>query len=252
MVISIHSAYFAPYADYMDGQVLMLTLIGTDENEDAVDVRMSVGADWMTDDGNVIVHPTKKKQVVNKNSIYGHFFAYALNIPELAKVLVERSAALDNRGASDARVWIDLILHLQTQTIEFGKNIASQERLMPTEYLGLTTDSVQTTLPLQQPVGGKPPQPPAPSAPSVPPTAPVTTGSDGSAMLAAARAAKAQEAAVTNGSPLYTKAIGYAKSAADFPAFLSMAFGDDEILADDELAEQCADESAVWASAHTT
>jgi hypothetical protein len=236
MVISIHSAYFAPHAEYMDGKVLMLTLIGTDENEDAVDVRMSVGSDWQTSDGNVIVHPGKAKQVVNRSSIYGHWLSYAMNIPELSKVLMERSAALGHKGPVDARIWIDLILHLQTRTIEFGKTIAPQERLMPTEYLGLTTDSIQTTLPLQQP------------APTVQPAASTT---DPAAMLAAARAAKAQETAASNGSPLYAKAIGYAKSAADFPAFLSMAFGDDEILADDELAEQCADESAIWASAHT-
>lgn len=45
MVISIASAYFAPDAAYMDGKQLMLWLIGTDENDEAVDVRMSVGAD---------------------------------------------------------------------------------------------------------------------------------------------------------------------------------------------------------------
>ena len=118
MVLSIHSAYFAPHAEYMQGQQLMLWLIGTDENEAPVDVRCSVGADWTTSDGgNTIVHPTKRQQHINKNSIYGHWLSYCFEIPELAKTLIERGQALGS-GPRDARVWIDIILHLQLRELD--------------------------------------------------------------------------------------------------------------------------------------
>lgn len=232
MVIQIHSAYFAPHADYQDGKVLLLWLLGVDENDEPVEIRNSVGGDWQTDDGNVIVHPTKRKQHINKNSIYGHWISHCFEIPELAKVLIDR--AQTGIGPTDARIWLDLVLHLQIREIKFGRNIDPQERLMPTEYLGLVQD-----LPTSTPAPA--PQVEAPSA------APAI---DPQAAIAAARAAKQQGAAVTNGSPLYMRAVELAKAAADFPTFLAQALADDDILADDELAERCADESQIWASVH--
>jgi hypothetical protein len=226
MVLSVHSAYFAPSADYMDGKVLMLWLIGTDENEDPVEVRLSAGADWQTDDGNVITHPTKKKQHINKNSIYGHWLSSSFEIPELARLLIDRSDSLGGKGACDSRIWLDLILHLQNKTLHFGKNIDDQERLMPVEYMGLTEETSAVTVP----------------APSVSPRDPGDI--DPQAMLAAARAK------ATNGSTLRDRAIGLAKEAQDFPTFLAKAFADNDILADEELAEQCADKSQIYDSVH--
>ncbi len=242
MVISIASAYFAPHADYQDGKVLMLWLLGTDENDEAVEVRMSVGGDWTTDDGNVITHPTKRKQHINKNSIYGHWIAYSFEIPELGKLLVSRG------DPTDARIWNDLILHLQLREIKFGRNIEPQERLMPTEFFGLTSDQSAPSV-AQSALAPAPAQAPVAS--------PATTETQQAAMspqdlVAAARAAKQQDAAVTNGSPLYLRAIDMAKAAPDFATFVALAFDDAAILADDELAEQCADQSQVWAKAHAS
>jgi len=76
---------------------------------------------------------------------------------------------------------------------------------------------------------------------------------DPQAALAAARAAQATSApSVQNGSPLFQKAVTLAASAPDFATFLGQAFQDAEILADDELAEQCANQGAggVWVVAH--
>jgi hypothetical protein len=240
MVISIHSAYFAPHADYQDGKVLMLWLIGTDENEEPVEVRMSVGADWQTDDGNVITHPTKRKQHINKNSIYGHWIGFCFEITDLAKVLVSRG------DPTDARIWNDLILHLQLKEISFGRNLDPQERLMPTEYFGLVTDSVPATPPPAQPT--PPPAPPAQPAPAAQ-QAPALSPQE---IVAQARANKMQDAAVTNGSPLYLRAVEMAKEAPDFATFVGQAFDDADILADDDLAERCADQSQVWATAHAS
>src|SRR5271165_1087112 len=111
MVITIHSSYFAPHADYQDGHVLLLFLIGTDESNEPVEIRMSVGADWTTVDGTTISHPTKKRQQINKNSIYGHWLNFSFQIPELARVLIDRSETLGGNGPRDARLWNDLILH---------------------------------------------------------------------------------------------------------------------------------------------
>lgn len=226
MVISIHSSYFAPHADYQDGHVLLLFLIGTDENDEPVEIRMSVGADWTTTDGTTISHPTKKRQQINKNSIYGHWLNFSFQIPELAKTLIERSETLGGKGPLDARIWSDLILHLENKELIFGKNIDPQERLMPTEYMGLYTE---TTAPVAaQPV---------PTTPSP-------------AELVAQAKAQAT-VAVSNGSPLYDKALQLAKSSPDYATFLATALADSDILADDELAVQCADQSQLWAAAHS-
>lgn len=239
MVLSIATAYFAPDAGYQDGKVLMLWLIGPDEDGEPADIRMSVGADWQTADGTVITHPTKKRQQLNKNTIYGHFLQAAFEIPELAKVLIERSDALGGKGPLDARIWQGLILHLVSKEIVFGKNIDPQERLMPTEYLGNVDDAPSPS-----------PAPPTPTAAPAPTPAP-TTLSPAQQAIDAARAAKAQQAAAaTNGSPLYNRAVDLARQSPDFPTFLAAALDDAEILSDDELAVQCADESQIWASVH--
>lgn len=247
MVISIHSAYFAPDAGYQDGRVLMLWLIGTDEDNDPVDIRMSVGADWQTADGNLITHPTKKRQQINKNTIYGHFLQHSFEIPALTQTLIERSEALGGKGPLDARIWANLILHLQAREIVFGKNIDPQDRLMPTEFMGLVTDNPATPAPAT----AAPPVPPTQAASSPAPVNTPAAAANPMAAINAARAAKAQQdAAATNGSPLYNRAVALAQSSPDFPTFLAAALDDAEILSDDELAVQCADESQIWASVH--
>src|SRR6516162_4240568 len=132
MVLSIHSSYFAPNADYMDGRILLLYLIGTDESENPVEIRMSLGgADWQTDDGTTVSNPARKKQHIMKTSIYGWWLAYAFEVPELAKVLVERANSLGEYGSRDSRIWLDLILQLENRTLHWGGNIADQDKLMP-------------------------------------------------------------------------------------------------------------------------
>jgi hypothetical protein len=240
MVLSIHGAYFSPHAEYQEGKQLMLWLLGTDENNEPAELRMSIGSDWTTPDGgNTIVHPTKKKQHINKSSIYGHWISFCFEIPELAKTLIARG------GPTDARIWQGLVLHLQLRTLHWGGDIKDQDRLMPTEFFGLTQDQAGTTLP------------PMATAPmttmgqSTTPAPPADQVFDPQAALAAARAKAAPS---QNGSDLFNRALTMASSATDFAAFLEAAFKDAEILSDDELAERCADESpsGIWASAHAS
>lgn len=241
MVLSVQSAYFSPHADYQSGQQLLLFLLGTDENEEAVEIRMSVGADWQTPDGGTtITHPTKKQQRINGSTIYGHFISFCLQIPELAAVLMERGAP------TNSGIWVGLILHLTEQEIKFGRNIDPQMRLMPTEFFGLISETAPATVP---PVTSAPAATaPAPVA-SAPTPAPAAAA-DPMAAIAAAKAAKANAAAAPSGSPLYDEMVALAKSSPDFPTFLAAALADDRVLADDELAMQVADEAVLWASCH--
>lgn len=256
MVLSIHGAYFSPHAEYQEGKQLMLWLLGTDENNEPAELRMSIGSDWQTPDGgNTIVHPTKKKQHINKSSIYGHWISHCFEIPALAKTLIDRG------GPTDSRIWVGLVIHLQLRTLVWGGDIKDQDRLMPTEFFGLTTDPNAGSVPgmaVASPPAPAPAAPPAappaqPPAPPVQGTPPVDQVFDPQAALAAARAAQNQPQS-QNGSPLFTRAMTLAAGAVDFATFLGQAFADSEILADDELAERCADESpgGIWAQAHAS
>ena len=248
MVLSIHGAYFAPHAEYQEGKQLMLWLLGTDENNEPAELRMSIGSDWQTPDGgNTITHPTKKKQHINKSSIYGHWISYCFEIPALAKTLIERG------GPTDARIWVGLVIHLQLKTLHWGGDINDQDRLMPVEYFGLTPEAGGTTVaPATATAAPAPPAVAAPAPAAAPPAQPDRVF-DPQAALAAARAqAAAPVVAEQNASPLFQKAVQLAAGAADFATFLGQAFADPDILADDELAERCASEGpeGVWAIAH--
>lgn len=256
MTFSIQGAYFAPHAEYQEGKQLMLWLLGTDENNEPAEVRMSIGSDWQSPDGgNTIVHPTKRKQHINKSSIFGHWIAHAFEVPELARQLISRG------GPTDARIWIGLILQLNLRTLSWGGDIRDQERLMPTALVGLTDANGNATVPPQAAPPAPPvataPVAPAPPAPAAPPAqvAPVPEPDqvfDPQAALAAARAAASTPQVAANASPLFQRAVGLAAGSPDFATFLGQAFADAEILADDELAEQCANEGAggVWIVAH--
>ncbi len=246
MVLSIHGAYFAPHAEYQEGKQLMIWLLGTDENDEPAELRMSIGSDWQTPDGgNTITHPTKKKQHINKSCIYGHWISYCFEIPDLAKTLIERG------GPTDARIWVGLIIHLQAKTLVWGGDIKDQERLMPTEFFGLTTEAAPATVPPT--AAPAPPVATAPPAAAAPPAQPTDQVFDPKAALAAARAAAvAPVVAEQNASPLFQKAVQLAAGSADFATFLGLAFADNEILTDDDLAERCASEGpeGIWAMAH--
>jgi len=237
MILSIHSAYFAPHADYQDGKVIMLWLIGTDESDDPVEVRMSCGGGWQSDDSNHIYNPERKKQHVTKTSVYGFWLSYAFEIPELAKVLVERADSLGGAGSLDARIWLDLILQLENRELKWGKNIDAQEKLMPVAYLGMTTG---------QPELGEQVAPQTPSQLTQPGIPNATV--DPLAVVKAARAQATQP--IAGQGTVYDRAIQLAKDAPDYASFLATALSDPEILADDELAVACADQNQIWAQAH--
>jgi hypothetical protein len=237
MVISIHAAYFAPDAEYQGGRQLLLNLIGLDETQEQVTLKMSVGADWETSDGGTtITHPTKKQQYINGSTIYGHWISSAMEIPELVNVIRGREL-----GPLNANTWVGLIIHCQEKEIKFGKNIDPQQRLMPTEYFGLVEDAAAAPV-------AAPPVVPVAQAPAPAPVA-APTAIDPAALLAQARAAAANNTVTV--SPLHAEMIALAKSSPDFPTFLATVLGDTRVLADDDLAQQCIDESNLFTSARS-
>lgn len=247
MTFTVHGAYFMPHAEYQEGKQLMLWLQGTDETNEPYELRMSIGADWQSPDGGTtIVHPTKRAQHINKSSIYGFWIQNALEVPELRKELLSRP-----NGPTDSRIWVGLILQLNLKTISWGGgNIPDQERLMPTALVGLTDAQGNATI---SPMAAQAAPVATAPAPVAAPPAPVDQVFDPQAALKAARAAASAPQTAANASPLFQKAVQLAAGAADFPNFLALAFADPEILADDELAEQCANEGAggVWQVAHS-
>lgn len=238
MVISIHAAYFSVDADYQSGRQYLLFLIGTDENTEPVEIRMSVGADWASADGGVtITHPTKRKQTINASCIYGHWISHAQEIPELVNVLRGRG------NPTNAKVWEGLILHLQESEIKFGRNIDPQMRLMPTEYFGLIEDSTPANIPFVPPA---PVVTPPLGAPQVPTPVPAPA-MDPAALIAQARA-KANQGPTSTGNSLYDKYFTLAKET-EWGVFLATALADSEVLADDELAQQIVDQSQLYTQA---
>jgi hypothetical protein len=214
---TVHSAYFSTHADYQAGQQLLLFLIGTDNSdEEPVEIRMSLGADWVTGDGgNTIRHPKSENKHIQKNSIYGHWIEHSLRIPTLEQFLL-------TQDPRDARTWIGLTLHLDMAELTFGKNIDPQERLMPTSLIGQQAQSALTE-----------------------PTTPARV--DPATLVAEAKARKQPS---TNGSGLRTEMIRLAKESPSFEEFLESALQNDDVLADTTLSMECADQDKIWAEAH--
>lgn len=216
MDFTIYSAYFSTHAEYQSGNTYLLFLLGVDEDGDPQELRMSVGADWTSKDGGKsISHPTKHK--VSKNSIYGHWTEAAWACEDVVDGKRLRDVLAERGNAWEADTWVNLRLHLDLVQIKFGKNIEPTNRLMPTHYLGIVSEDTPALT-----------QPSTPT--TVTPTVIITS------------------ATTSNGaSPLFQEMIDLAKASSTFPEFQKAAFERDDVLADEELAEQVADkQGGIW------
>lgn len=260
MDLTIVMAYFATHAEYQGGRVHLLFLTGFDEAGDEQEVRMSVGGDWSSaDGGKTITHPTKSH--INRNTIYGHFLTHAMEVPELRDALITQPG-----GPTTAAIWENLIIHLDLTSISFGRNLDPQERLMPTAFLGRynsdapappATPATPAPAPVASPVPPAQvptvPTPPLPNVdtPATVPTATPTAPSPAELVAQARAQAAAQQA--NSGSPLYNEMVELAKASATFGDFMAAAFARADVLSDEELAVQVADDTAagIFAQAHT-
>lgn len=267
-VMTVVSASFSFTAGYNNGNTMLLTLIGYDEAGEEMSAKYSCGGDWDTPDGGrTITHPSKSK--INKNSAYGHFLDYAMKLPELLALLKQRGTP------RTAAIWHTLILDLENVEFSYGKNktgeqIPSSVRLMPVAFKGVASGNGPAPAPAQNiPQMQTVPQVVQPIA-SVPativqqPLTPLSVPANVSPAdaVAAARAAQVQPQPVQSpvvatpavsvtpvGSPLFMKAWQLALTADSHAAFMTKAFQDAEILADDELATQVADPNGPFAPA---
>jgi hypothetical protein len=228
MDLTIHSSYFSTSADYQGGRVYMLFLLGEDENGDPQELRLSVGSDWSSaDGGQTITHPTRRH--INKNSIYGHWIQNAIELEDVVDGTTLRDVLVNRETPMYAELWIGIKLHLDLVEIKFGRNIDPMERLLPTKYLGIYSEQ-----PLQPPTA--PATLPLASTPAAPSPAEVVAQ------------AKAASAVTANGqSPLYQEMLDLARGSASHAEFQSAAFARADVLADEELAIQVADQAAgIW------
>lgn len=228
-VFTIVSAYFGTTAQYQDGTVTLLTLVGYDENGTEMTEKLSVGGDWITNDGGkTIVHPTKTRIV--KNSIYGHWLQKCIDIPELY-------ATLQQRGEPrHADIWNTLIIHVTQQEISFGKKLEPISRLLPLEYLGVADPSGDQSSPQPSPV--------VPTYQSLTPGLSSATMSPADA-IAAARAARGTASVDPRMAALRVMAL----SSSSHEEFMAQAFATDDVLADDDMATQVADPNGIYAQA---
>lgn len=232
-VMTIDSAYFGTTADYMDGKVTLLTLVGHDENSDTMTEKLSVGGGWVSSDGGkTITHPTKSR--VDKNSMYGHWITFCKEIPELFATLVSRG------NPNIAAIWDTLILHLRATEIKFGKSLDSRERLMPVEFLGIADHGTPTVAMRVPSLVQQPPQ-------QIPNEqlqfASVSTTMSPAEAIAAARAART----TTPTSPLLAQLTQLAQVSDNHTDFVTKAFQIDEVLSDEDLAMQVADANLLYA-----
>jgi hypothetical protein len=234
MDLEIHLAYFGTSQDYQGGRVYLLFLTGSDEAGEPAELRMSVGGDWTSSDGGkTIVHP--KKTRINKNSIYGHFITAAVGCEEVVDGQTLRDVMFNRGTPLTADIWVGVKMHLDIQQITFGKTVEPQDRLLPTRYLGLSTESAPLPTPSPAPV-----QPPAASAT-------VATAPTPQEIVAQAQA---QQAVTSNGSALFQEMIQLAKASASHADFMAAAFARPDVLTDEELAIQVADaEKGIWSLA---
>jgi hypothetical protein len=251
MDLLIHASYFSQHADYQGGIPYLIFFIGEDENGDPVELRMPVGSDWSSaDGGKTISHPTKRNII--KSSIYGHFIEHALAIEDAPQGMKLRDILFSRGTPMQAGIWQDLKIHLDLFEIKFGRSLDPVNRLMPTRFLGLITEGASPSQPA--PVTQSPMQPQqattavAPLQQSPTPGTVAPTAASPADVVAQARAS---QATANGASPLMEQMIELARSSATHLEFQQKAFAIPEVLTDEELAIQVADEAnGIWSLAH--
>ena len=212
----IQEAWFAPDAQYQDGNTTLFQIRGVDEDGEEVHEMWNVGKDWMSPDGGkTVVSNRFAKAKIPANSMFGKFIEACLEIPGFADVLEKRGQPYE------AAVWVGILVHLNEKEVSFGSNLNPVIKNFPVSY---TIEG-----------GGSP----AASArrPATPKPAAATTTAKPD-LKAMAEAAKAQAAAASqlNGTgDLVTQLTHLAKSSADFQTFIDGATELDGLTDDDEL-----------------
>lgn len=143
---TIERSYFGFDARYQGGQQLLLIWEISSDDPEVGEQRIvwSCGNGWSSPDGKVAVHERGYEEFVKTSTIrrlVNRIFAE--NVPELkgaAEVLRQRDNEL---GPRNAKVWEGLRFHMRRETLEFGKGLEPQERLMPVKFLGVAGEKAK-------------------------------------------------------------------------------------------------------------
>lgn len=240
---TIHMAYFSTTANYQEGNVIRLYLIGLDEDGEPFTYKMTVGADWSSSDGGkTISHPTKTR--INRNSTYGHWLNSSMTIPPLVEELSKRDSG---NGPLSADIWVGLVLKLGSIQVQFGKPSTDnppRTYLVPVEFLGLADENSQNgVVTAVQSANMQSEQ-----------TAPVSATSAAERVAAARAAQSAKSAPLVQTqqlpqSPILQQLLALAANSPNHEAFVNEALVMDEVLADEELALAVATPNGIYKQA---
>lgn len=206
---TIHVATFGTDAAYNNGETYLLILTGEDEDGEVTTEQLSLGEGWETFDGGFTVKH-EKKAIVNKNSVYGKWCAFAADAITAAK-----SDFLFDKNPLEAAIWAGTKWHLEERVVgeaftgRDGTPVPERKRLMPVSFLGMDTDPVISPVAASEP-------------------------SKRDELLARANAAAP---APSNGlSPAETLKV-IAQESSDFSTFVNAALALDSVTTDETLAE---------------
>lgn len=134
--MSVETAAFGPDVRYNEGRTTLLTWIGTATIEgqlvEEYQVSFSCGSGWVAaDGGSRLVHESgDPRRRVHASSALGILLARvaAMGIPELAA-----------KDPLDASTWVGTRWLLVRETVTYGGEIGSKQRLFPARFLGMAT-----------------------------------------------------------------------------------------------------------------
>ncbi len=126
---TISTAEFGTRANYMNGEMTLL-ILGIDSGDMPMEHLVSIGEGWqIREQGAMAIHPTNSG--FSENSVYGKMIDRCTKELGMAELL-------GSRGKPDqADVWIGITMHWKREMIDYGSNIESKERLMPTAFIGV-------------------------------------------------------------------------------------------------------------------
>lgn len=232
---TITNAYFAPDAAYMNGEVLLLHLVGETDNPDRPQehLMIPVGSGWKSlDGGATAVHERGKKKFVN-TSVYGRVIDRCI---ELGMKDVFRRRGSPELGFAQASIWVGLKFHMKREMLEFGAGIKPVERLMPIAFLGEVGPSKEA----------KPAATPATTKPKAKATAPAPA----EAPKPAAEEPPESDAELER-KVLLMKLQALAKSCETYDDFYAKALKVPQVRDHDDLIAAIIDEEGgIWAQAH--
>lgn len=210
---TIHVATFGTDAAYNNGETYLLILTGEDEDGEVSTEQLSLGEGWESLDGGFTVKH-EKKAVVNKNSVYGKWCAFAADA-----ITQAGSDFLFDKNPLEAAIWAGTKWHLEERVVgeaftgRDGTAVPERKRLMPVSFLGMDGE-----------------------APNSPPTPSVSSKRD--ELLAKAQATAP---APTGGLSPNETLVNIAKESSDFSTFVNSALALDSVISDEALSTSVID-----------